>query len=145
MYLMVIICPKSNSNSLTWAIKIAATASYSAVPSMLMVAPTGSTNRATRRSMPLFSRRHLSVMGKVAELRNKKGAVTLSFTLSFINRNQQKGAEMQVLLRVNTAAILYKLLQQLKFLRFMLPGEYTQLAKESKCEKGVSVAAGTAV
>lgn len=129
MYLMVIICPKSNSNSLTWAIKIAATASYSAVPSMLMVAPTGRTNRATRRSMPLFSRRHLSVMGKVAELQNKKGAVTLSFTVGFINRNRQKGTEIQVLLRVNTAAILYKLLQQLKFLHFTLPGEYTQLAK----------------
>lgn len=36
---------------------------------MLMVAPTGSTKRATRRSMWLFSRRHLKVMGSVAELR----------------------------------------------------------------------------
>lgn len=72
IYLIVIICPKSKSYSLTWAIKIAATASYSAVPSMLMVAPTGRTNRAMRLSIPLFSRRHFRVMGKVAELQNKK-------------------------------------------------------------------------
>lgn len=36
---------------------------------MLMVAPTGSTKRAMRRSMRLFSSRHLKVMGSVAELR----------------------------------------------------------------------------
>lgn len=35
---------------------------------MLMVAPTGSTKRAMRRSMWLFSSRHLKVMGSVAEL-----------------------------------------------------------------------------
>lgn len=34
-----------------------------------MVAPTGSTKRAMRRSMRLFSSRHLKVMGSVAELR----------------------------------------------------------------------------
>lgn len=72
VYLIVTICPKSKSYSLTWAMKMAATASYSAVPSMLMVAPTGRTKRATRRSMPLFSRRHLRVMGKVAELQGKE-------------------------------------------------------------------------
>ena len=48
--------------------KMAATASYSAVPSMLMVAPTGSTKRMMRRSMWLFSNRHLKVIGSVAEL-----------------------------------------------------------------------------
>ncbi len=47
---------------------MAATASYRAVPSMLIVAPTGSTKRMMRRSMWLFSRRHLKVIGSVAEL-----------------------------------------------------------------------------
>ena len=54
---------------LTWAIKMAASASYRAVPSMLMVAPTGSTNRVTRLSILLFSSRHLKVTGRVAELK----------------------------------------------------------------------------
>lgn len=48
--------------------KMAARASYKAVPSMLMVAPTGSTKRVTRLSTWLFSSRHLKVMGSVAEL-----------------------------------------------------------------------------
>lgn len=69
---MVIICPKSRSYSLTCAINMAATASYRAVPSMLMVAPTGRTNRAIRLSIPLFSRRHFRVMGSVAELLREK-------------------------------------------------------------------------
>lgn len=50
---------------------MAATASYSAVPSMLIVAPTGSTKRMIRRSMWLFSSRHLKVIGRVAELQMK--------------------------------------------------------------------------
>lgn len=53
---------------LTWAMKMAASASYRAVPSMLMVAPTGSTKRVIRLSMRLFSSRHLKVTGSVAEL-----------------------------------------------------------------------------
>lgn len=48
---------------------MAARASYRAVPSMFMVAPTGSTKRVTRLSTLLFSSRHLKVMGNVAELR----------------------------------------------------------------------------
>lgn len=48
--------------------KMAARASYKAVPSMLMVAPTGSTKRVTRLSTLLFSSKHLKVMGSVAEL-----------------------------------------------------------------------------
>lgn len=68
IYLMVKICPKFISMSLTCAMKMAARASYSAVPSMFIVAPTGSTKRVTRLSTPLFSSRHLNVMGKVAEL-----------------------------------------------------------------------------
>ena len=52
--------------------KMAATASYNAVPSMLMVAPTGSTNLVTLLSMWLFSSRHLKVTGSVAELQGKR-------------------------------------------------------------------------
>lgn len=70
---MVTSWPKSRSYSLTWAMKIAATASYRAVPSMLMVAPTGNTKRAICRSTPQFSRRHFMVIGNVAELHAEVG------------------------------------------------------------------------
>lgn len=40
---------------------------------MLMVAPTGSTKRMMRRSMWLFSNRHLNVIGNVAELEELGG------------------------------------------------------------------------
>lgn len=36
---------------------------------MLIVAPTGNTKRVTRLSIPMFSSRHLNVIGKVAELK----------------------------------------------------------------------------
>lgn len=71
-YLMVIICPKFISMLLTWAMKMAANASYSAVPSMLMVAPTGSTKRVILLSILLFSSRHLKVTGSVAELQDSR-------------------------------------------------------------------------
>ena len=48
--------------------KMAATASYRAVPSMLTVAPTGSTKRVTRLSIPQFSSRQRNVIGNVAAL-----------------------------------------------------------------------------
>lgn len=67
-YLMVMIWPKFISMLLTWAMKMAARASYRAVPSMLMVAPTGSTKRVIRLSILLFSSKHLKVTGRVAEL-----------------------------------------------------------------------------
>lgn len=70
---MVTSWPKSRSYSLTWAMKMAATASYRAVPSMLMVAPTGKTKRAICRSTPQFSRRHFMVIGNVAELHPEQG------------------------------------------------------------------------
>ncbi|TNN51929.1 hypothetical protein EYF80_037836 [Liparis tanakae] len=54
---------------------MAASASYSAVPSMLMVAPTGSTKRVMRLSIRLFSSRHLKVTGSVAELRGAGSTV----------------------------------------------------------------------
>ena len=71
-YLMVMIWPKFISILLTWAMKMAASASYRAVPSMLMVAPTGSTKRVIRLSILLFSSRHLKVTGRVAELGKKE-------------------------------------------------------------------------
>lgn len=48
--------------------KMAARASYKAVPSILTVAPTGSTNLVMRRSTPRPSSRQRKVMGSVAEL-----------------------------------------------------------------------------
>lgn len=71
-YLMVMIWPKFISILLTWAIKMAASASYRAVPSMFIVAPTGSTKRVIRLSILLFSSRHLKVTGSVAELRHER-------------------------------------------------------------------------
>ncbi|TNN59517.1 Membrane protein FAM159A [Liparis tanakae] len=58
-----------------------------AVPSMLMVAPTGSTKRMMRRSMWLFSKRHLKVIGNVAELRKtgkkREKELTRCFLISY--------------------------------------------------------------
>lgn len=65
--------------------KMAAKASYRAVPSMLMVAPTGSTNLVTRLSTPLFSSRHLKVMGRVAELRTVRERVSAEGLLSTLS------------------------------------------------------------
>ena len=47
-------------------------ASYSAVPSMLMVAPTGSMKRVTLASYPRFFSKHCIVTGNVAELESKR-------------------------------------------------------------------------
>lgn len=57
-----------SARPLTCAIKMAATASYKAVPSMLMVAPMGMTKRVTLMSILFFSSRHWKVTGKVPEL-----------------------------------------------------------------------------
>ena len=65
---MTIILAKLKSIPFNCAIKMAATASYNAVPSMLMVAPIGNINFVTRASTPQLSSRHLIVTGKVAEL-----------------------------------------------------------------------------
>lgn len=56
---------------------MAATASYSAVPSMLMVAPTGRTKRAICRSTWQFSNRHFMVIGSVAELQREQVEIKL--------------------------------------------------------------------
>lgn len=70
-HLTVMICPVSREMSFIWAIKMAATASYSAVPSMLMVAPMGSTKRVTRLSIFRFSSRQRKVTGNVPALREE--------------------------------------------------------------------------
>lgn len=61
--------------------KMAATASYSAVPSILIVAPTGSTNRAILRSTWQFSSKHFMVMGRVAELEKERA---FNYTKQFV-------------------------------------------------------------
>ena len=58
--------------ALTCAIKMAATASYNAVPSILIVAPIGKTKRVTLGSMSRFSSRLRNVIGSVAELLYQK-------------------------------------------------------------------------
>lgn len=60
--------PKVSGLFLNWAMKIAATASYSAVPSILIVAPMGITNLVTLGSNPILSIVWM-VIGIVAELR----------------------------------------------------------------------------
>lgn len=71
-HLTVTIWPPSRTTPFIWAIKMAATASYRAVPSMLMVAPTGRTNLVTRLSIPRFSSRQRKVTGKVPALRDRE-------------------------------------------------------------------------
>lgn len=71
-HLTVTIWPPSKTTPFIWAIKMAATASYRAVPSMLMVAPTGRTNLVTRLSIPRLSSRQRKVTGKVPALRDRE-------------------------------------------------------------------------
>ena len=80
---MVIICPKDKSIPFICAMKIGATASYRAVPSMLMVAPTGRTKRVIRLSTCRFSSRHWNVTGNVAELMEEPNK---TFKITKINR-----------------------------------------------------------
>jgi hypothetical protein len=59
--------------------KMAATASYSAVPSMFIVAPIGITNRATLESISFFSSRQLIEIGRVALLEYKHIVIKIVF------------------------------------------------------------------
>ena len=77
--------------------KIAPTASYNAVPSILIVAPIGSTNRVTRLSTPRLSSKHENVTGNVAELELVPKAVNNAFT--------NPPANLNGFLRVHTAKI----------------------------------------
>lgn len=66
-YLTPMILLRVNDTPLTWAINIAATASYNAVPSILIVAPIGTTNLVILGSAPILSK-HCRVTGSVAVL-----------------------------------------------------------------------------
>lgn len=66
-YLTATIFPKDMLTFRSCAMNMAATASYNAVPSMLMVAPMGITKRVMRGSRPISSQQPI-VMGIVAEL-----------------------------------------------------------------------------
>ena len=84
---IAIICPMLGLIPFIWAMKSAATASYRAVPSMLMVAPMGRTNLAILGSTPFFSSRALIVTGRVAELDAVPNAVAKGFPMLAINLN----------------------------------------------------------
>lgn len=58
LYLIIISWISDNSMPRTCDMNIGATASYNAVPSMLIAAPSGSINRATIGWIPLFFSRH---------------------------------------------------------------------------------------
>ena len=64
---------------------MAATASYSAVPSMLMVAPMGRTNLEILGSTPFFSSRQFMVTGSVAELEAVLQAVMMAWPMLAMN------------------------------------------------------------
>ena len=65
---MMMIWPRLGFIPTIWAMKMAATASYSAVPSMLMVAPMGRMNLEILGSILFPCSRLLTVTGRVAEL-----------------------------------------------------------------------------
>ncbi|KAH9401492.1 hypothetical protein TYRP_016883 [Tyrophagus putrescentiae] len=69
-----------------WAMKMAATASYSAVPSMLMVEPTGMQKRTIRLSSPAPSSRQWKVTGMVAEEEEVPKAVAIAGDICRISR-----------------------------------------------------------
>ena len=58
--------------------KIAATHSYSAVPSMLIVAPSGRQKLVTRSETPEFSRVHFMLSGRVADDEADENAVRIA-------------------------------------------------------------------
>ena len=67
--------------------KMAATASYSAVPSMLMVAPMGRTNLEILGSTPFLVSRQFMVMGSEAELEAVPQAVMMAWLWLAMNLN----------------------------------------------------------
>ena len=70
--------------------KRAATASYKAVPSILIVAPIGRTNRAILGSMPFFCCRAFIVTGRLAELDAVPNAVAKAFPKLSIYPHEKK-------------------------------------------------------
>ena len=72
VYLTVITSPALRSISFICAIKMDATASYKAVPSILIVAPTGSTNLLITGETPAFVSKQCIVTGNVAALKKAR-------------------------------------------------------------------------
>ena len=66
---------------------IAATDSYRAVPSILIVAPNGSTKLTMRLGRPAFRSAHSIEMGKVAELEDVVNAVAKAELICLVNAN----------------------------------------------------------
>lgn len=72
LYLTAMTLPSDNGIPRNCAMKIAATASYNAVPSMLIVAPMGSIKRDTCGFTLFFCSKHWIVTGNVAELKKNQ-------------------------------------------------------------------------
>lgn len=68
-YLTAKMCPSVRGTLRIWAMKMAAIASYKAVPSMLIVAPIGMTKRDTLTSTWFLSSTQDIEIGNVAELK----------------------------------------------------------------------------
>lgn len=77
-YLTATTLPSDNGMPRNWAIKIAATASYNAVPSMFTVAPMGNIKREICGFILFLSSMHWIVTGNVAELNEKKNHARLN-------------------------------------------------------------------
>ena len=86
---MAKVCPMLGLTPDIWAMKRAATASYKAVPSMLMVAPMGRTNLEILGSTPFFSSRQFMVTGSVAELEAVPQAVVMAPNMFLMNLKQK--------------------------------------------------------
>ena len=81
------------------AMKMAATASYNAVPSMLIVAPIGKTKRVTRQSIPLFSSKHRNVIGSVAALCIiQKNKLMHYFLLNLLLKQNDLGKDYSIII-----------------------------------------------
>ena len=78
-------CPAVRYIPLNWAMNRAVTASYRAVPSMLMVAPMGRTNLEILGSTPFFCSRQFMVTGREAELEAVPQAVMMAWPWLAIN------------------------------------------------------------
>ena len=87
-----------------WAMKITATASYRAVPSMLIVAPSGQTNFADDGVTRLFSMVPSSVTGSVAELDAVENAVANACPIpSAYSRGERRAMRNRIRGSVTTA------------------------------------------
>ena len=78
--------PASMDIPLICPMKIDATASYNAVPSMLIVAPIGTTNLVILGSTLFLFSRHSIVIGSVAELyKNNEKVIPIRFNIKMLN------------------------------------------------------------